>query len=98
MTSGDTRLALKAIEDFHSTMIPEGILMSRAPGHEPNVIPVFSLYWIFMLEDYFWQTGNLAIVRRSAGPTVDAILDWFDRKLGTFGLTEKYQYWDFVTG
>lgn len=93
--SGDVRLARKAIEDFHSTLTPEGILQSRAPTDTPNIIPVFSLYWIFMLEDYYWQTGDLDTVKRYR-PTIDAILDWFHRRIGPFGLTERYLYWEFT--
>ena len=95
MASGDTRLALKAIEDLHSSLTPEGIIQSRAPSDEPQIIPVFALYWIFMVEDYYWQTGDIRIIRRLR-PTIDAILDWFDRKVGPFGLTENYYFWEFV--
>lgn len=93
--SGDTRLALKAIEDFHSSLTPEGLLFSAAPFNQPHIIPTFSLYWILMLEDYYLETGDLEIVKRYR-PAMDAILDWFDRKLGGYGLCEKYVYWEFV--
>ena len=95
MVSGDTRLALKALEDFRCSMTPEGILQSRAPSDEPNIIPVFSLYWIFMLEDYYWQSGDASIIKRYRN-SVDTILDWFDSKIGPYGLTEKYLYWEFI--
>lgn len=93
--SGETRLGIKAIEDFHCSMTPEGILQSRAPSDEPNIIPVFSLYWIFMLEDYYWQTGDLELPKRYS-TTMESILNWFDRHIGSYGLTEKYYYWEFV--
>jgi len=93
--SGDTRLALKAVEDFHNSLSPEGLLQSGAPSNQPHFIPTFSLYWILMLEDYYIETGDLSVVKRYR-PTVDAILDWFDRKRGSYGLCEKYVYWEFV--
>lgn len=95
MLSGDTRLILKAIDDFHSSMTPYGLLQSRAPSESPNIIPVFSLYWIFMLHDYYWQTGDLTPVKRYR-PSMDTILDWFDRHLGTLGLVENLYYWEFI--
>ena len=94
-SSGDVRLARKAIEDFHSTLTPVGILQSTGPTNKPHIIPTFSLYWILMVEDYYWQTGDTEVVRRYR-PTMDAILDWFDRKIGPYGLAEKYLHWEFV--
>lgn len=95
LLDGDTRLAEKAIGDFHSSLVPEGLLQSRVPSDEPSIIPVFSLYWIFMLEDYYLQSGDLKLVRRFR-PTIDAVLDWFDRKIEGYGLIEDYYYWQFV--
>jgi hypothetical protein len=95
MLAGDTRLALKAIDDFHSSMTPYGLLQSRAPSESPNIIPVFSLYWIFMLHDYYWQTGDLSPLKRYR-PSMDAILDWFERHLGEYGLVENLYYWEFI--
>lgn len=93
--SGDTRLGLKAIEDFYYSKTPEGLLQSRAPSDEPNIIPVFSIYWIFMLKDYYWQTGDVEIIKRYKN-TVDEILDWFDRHIGNYGMIENLYYWEFV--
>lgn len=95
MVNGDTRLALKALEDYHSSLLPEGILQSRYPCSEPQVIPAFALYWIFMLEDYYWQTGDKSVPRRYR-PTVDAVLDWFDRKTEHTGLVSMVGYWQFI--
>jgi alpha-L-rhamnosidase len=95
MLSGDTRLSLKALDDFHSSLTPYGLLQSRAPSESPNIIPVFSLYWIFMLHDYYWQTGDLSAAKRYR-PSMDAILDWFERHLGKYGLVENLYYWEFI--
>ena len=89
---GDTRLALRAIEDYHASMLPEGILQSRYPTQLPQVIPMFSLQWIFMLEDYYEQTADATVPRRYR-PTVDAVLDWHERYTGPIGLIEYMDYW-----
>lgn len=91
----DTRLARKAIEDFHSTLTPEGLLYSRAPTDEPNIVPVFSLYWIMMLEDYYIQTADIEFINFFR-PTIDAILSWFGRRIGDKGLVEALYYWEFI--
>ncbi|HEY5562628.1 MAG TPA: hypothetical protein VIK72_12900 [Clostridiaceae bacterium] len=58
-------------------------------------MPVFSLYWIFMLHDYYWQTGDVNILKRYR-PAIDSILDWFERKKGDYDLTQNYYYWKFT--
>jgi len=93
--SGDDRLARKAIYDFHASLLPEGILQSRYPSDLPQVIPGFALYWVFMLEEHWWETGSVSEFRRYR-PTVDAVLDWFDRKIGPEGLIVDVGHWDFA--
>jgi hypothetical protein len=94
-TSGDTRLALKTIDDFHRSMLPEGIIQSRYPTNYPQVIPTFSISWLSMLMDYYHQTADLSILERYR-PTAEHILLWFGRKKGDLGLIENLGYWDFV--
>ena len=89
---GDTRMALRAIEDYHASMLPEGILQSRYPTQLPQVIPMFALQWILMVEDYYEQTGDATVPRRYR-PTVDAVLDWHERYTGESGLIENMDYW-----
>ena len=95
MVSGDTRLAERAMEDYHRSLLPEGILQSRYPSLQPQVIPGFSIFFILMLEDYHWQTGEAKFIRRYR-PTVDAILEWFHRRIGKDGLLEHMGYWEFA--
>jgi hypothetical protein len=93
--SGDTRLGLKTIDDFHRSMLPEGIIQSRYPTNYPQVIPTFSISWLSMLMDYYDQTADLAILERYR-PTAEHILLWFRRKKGAAGLIENLGYWNFV--
>ncbi|MGZ7441480.1 alpha-L-rhamnosidase-related protein [Paenibacillus sp. TH7-28] len=92
---GDTGLAQKALEDFHSSLLPEGITQDRFPSAVGQIIPSFSLHFIFMLRDYYWQTGDRKLVRRYRS-TLDAILDWFDRRIGESGLVERIGYWEYI--
>jgi hypothetical protein len=93
--SGDTRMALRTIEDYHASILPEGILQSRYPCQITQVIPVFALHWIFMLEDYYEQTGDASIPRRYRA-TVDNVLDWYARHVDNSGLVGRTAYWQFT--
>ncbi len=93
MVSGDTRLARKAIEDFQHSQLPDGMLQARFPTQEPHVIPPFSLHWVWMVLEYYEQTGDPTVLRQYRA-AADAILEWYDRKLGPLGLVEKLGYWD----
>jgi hypothetical protein len=88
-------MPLKAIHDFHTSQLPEGILQSRFPSENPQVIPGFSLHWIFMLKDYYMETADAALLERYR-PTMEAILAWFDRYTGPAGLLEAMPYWNFA--
>jgi len=93
--SGDSSMQLKAIHDFHTSILPKGIFQSPFPSNYPQVIPVFSLHWIFMLKDYYMETGDKSLLERYR-PTMEAVLAWYKRKTGAQGLVEYLGYWDFA--
>ncbi|BBI31976.1 alpha-L-rhamnosidase-related protein [Cohnella abietis] len=95
--SADDRLARKAIFDFHSSLMPNGMIQSRYPSLYPQVIPGFSVYWVMMVADHYRYFGDLSLVRKYL-PTVDAILGWFDAKVNENGLVGKLpaEVWSFV--
>lgn len=92
--SGDTRLAANAIWDFHCSRLPNGLLQSRYPSPEIQVIPGFSLYWIFILEEYIIQSGDIGCLKTYM-PTVCGILDYFDEHINSDGLVQDLGYWEF---
>lgn len=95
--SGDDRLARKAIHDYHCSRLPDGMLQSRFPTVEPQVIPGFSLYWIGMLHDHYRFFGDAEFIRMYL-PTADGVLEWFRRHMGEEGLVEPADphYWSFI--
>jgi len=93
--SADTRLARKALTDFHHSMIPDGLIQGKYPSAFPQIISTFSLHYIFMLLEYYEQTGDDSVLRLYRSD-VDAILAYYDRHIGTLGLVEKLGYWEFV--
>ena len=93
--SGDTRLALNAIEDFHASRYPYGLLQSRFPCVREQVIPDYSCDWIHMVEDYALQTGDTDLIRDYL-PVMDGILQYYDHHINKDGLIEGLGYWQFA--
>jgi len=93
--SNDKSMQRRAIHDYHSSITPEGLLTSRFPSQYTQIIPAFSLHWIFMLKDDFMETGDITLLERYR-PTMENILAYFKRKTGPQGLVEYLGYWDFA--
>ncbi|OUS78515.1 hypothetical protein B1748_00090 [Paenibacillus sp. MY03] len=95
--SADDRLARKAIFDFHSSLMPNGMIQSRYPSVYPQVIPGFSIYWIMMVADHYRYFGDAELVRRYL-PTIDAVLHWFAQHVEASGLmgAMPQSVWSFV--
>ncbi|WP_068609837.1 alpha-L-rhamnosidase-related protein [Paenibacillus swuensis] len=95
--SADDRLARRAIYDYHSSLLPSGILQSRYPSVEPQVIPGFALDWTSIVWDHYQYFGDLELVRRYR-PTMEAVLGWFERRLDDAGLVGPNDpaYWNWV--
>ncbi len=59
--SSDTRLIKKAIIDFSHSQLPNGMLQANYPSRDVQVIPTFSLYWIFLIREYLRCAGDAEI-------------------------------------
>lgn len=95
VVSTDVRLAKKALEDFHYSLLPQGLIPGKYPSAYCQVISTFSLHYIYMLQEYYQQTADLGTVKRYL-PDVDAILGYYDRKIGEDSLVGRLGYWEFV--
>ncbi|KGO46272.1 Bacterial alpha-L-rhamnosidase [Penicillium expansum] len=98
--SGDDRLARQAIIQLHNSYSPEvGLTASRAPAHQLQLIPHFSLFWICMISDHFGYFNDAKFVRQFL-PVCDGVLDSFARRidstLGLIRLSDSSEQWDFV--
>lgn len=93
--STDARLAKKALEDFHCCMTPEGLIHGKYPSAYCQIISTFSLHYIYMLKEYYMQTGDLETVKMYL-PDVDAILGCYSRRVTGDGLIGRLGYWEFV--
>lgn len=95
MCSKDTLLIKKALDDFHCSMMPEGLVQGKAPSGFIQIISTFSLYYIYMLGDYYERTGDIEIVRRYRAD-MDNILAYYERQIGVSELIEQVEHWAFV--
>lgn len=95
--SSDDRLARKAIHDFHSSRLPDGMLQCRYPSAGAQVIPGFALYWVMMLHDHYSYYGDSSLLRMYL-PTADGVLEWFRRRIDASGLVgaSPREYWSYV--
>jgi hypothetical protein len=95
LVANDDGLAKKAIEDFWSSRIVEGLTCSRHPSRIPQVIPPFSLYWIGMLNDFRIYRGDLSFI---AGymDTARSVMSWFANRRRKDGLLGPLEYWNFM--
>ena len=93
--SRDTRLAKKALLDFHCGMLPKGLLPGKTPTAYLQVISTFSLHYVFALWEYVEHTGDLELGRKYR-PDIDRILDSFDSKRDQSGLVSTIDPWAFI--
>lgn len=94
LTANETRLAKKAIQDFHYSKIPDGLIQGKYPGSNTQIISTFSLHYIWMLWEYYMQTGDSDMLYRYRAD-VDEILEYYRRKQNN-NLVENLGYWEFV--
>ncbi len=92
--AGDARLARQTIHQYHTSLLPNGMLQSRYPCNAPQVIPAFALQWILMVEDYYWHTGDREVIERYR-PTMEAVLGYYHRHK-VDGLVKHLGYWEMV--
>ena len=95
VVSNDRQLTMKALEDFHCSITPNGLVHGRYPGSYQQIISTFSLYYIYMLEDTFVRYDNMNELKRYL-PDLDRILAYYDSRIGEDGLVGRLGYWEFV--
>jgi alpha-L-rhamnosidase len=84
--SRDRNLPNHAIESLAWSRLPEGILQSRYPSRQTQIIPPFALWWILMNRDA-WMHSDFD--PRTYSPVRQGILDWFEER------ADKEAWWSF---
>lgn len=93
--SGDDRLMRNAIQQFNNSIFPEGLTLSRSPSHVFQVIPVFSLYWVAMVHDYYMLRDDSAFVKEFL-PGIRSVLTWFESRIDDTHTLGPLDWWNFV--
>ncbi len=96
----DTRMQKKCITDMAHSQIPDGMIQANYPSTMIQVIPDFSLFFIFMVRDYMTYTGDIPFVTEMTG-FIDRVLEGFRRyedERGLFGVTPYWAFVDWVPG
>lgn len=91
----DDRLGRKAIDDMHASRQSEGILQSRFPSQQVQVLPTFSLHWIAMLHDLLMHRRDKSFLPKYL-PVAREIIDWFLRHQRPDGLLGRIPHAPFV--
>ncbi len=94
--TADDRLVRRALEDFHATRRPDGMIQCNAPAAFTQIIPVFALYYVDLLYYHYMYYGDRMLLKRYL-PTVSGILGYFlERMDPETGLLGPTGYWSFV--
>ncbi len=100
--SADDRLARKCLDDFKRAQRYDGLLSSAYPNTRPNVIPGFSIFYVWMLHDHMMYFGDKELIRFHM-PAVEQVLAFFERnrtKEGYVGQTGGFhgqaRFWSFI--
>ncbi len=100
--SMDDRLARKCMDDFKRAQRYDGLLCSAYPNTRPNVIPGFSIFYVWMVFDHMMYFGDKDLIRYHM-PAVEQVLAFFERnrtKEGYVGRVGGYyrqaKFWSFI--
>lgn len=92
--TGDIELPRRAIQLFGDSLQNNGLTQARFPSLEDQIIPMFALHFVLMLEDYVNQTGDMDFIRPYI-PTAERIVETFLSKRCESGLIAPQGYWDY---
>lgn len=97
--AGETALPRRTIRLFRDTLRPDGMLSSRTPSAVRQTIPVFALWWVQMVQDYWDWAGpaDTGFVRSNLF-AVDGVLSYFRDHLRADGLVGPLPYWNPIGG
>ncbi len=93
--SGDTLLWKDAITDFYDSRFPFGLMQSRYPSSQVQIIAPFSLVWITMVHDYMMYANDDTFIRKML-PAIQDILIWFDERMQANGMPGNVESWLFT--
>jgi len=90
----DVELPRQAIRLFGASLQNNGLTQARFPSRDEQIIPMFALHFVLMLEDYANYTGDWDFIRPYI-PTAERIVETFLSKRCESGLIAPQGYWDY---
>ncbi|MFW5814550.1 MAG: alpha-L-rhamnosidase C-terminal domain-containing protein [Spirochaetota bacterium] len=95
--TGDTSYVRRSIELFRNSLRPDGLVESRPPSDDPQIIPYFALIWVLMLEDLWDYAGNREReFLRTCLFAMDGTLVYFRDRLREDGFVGHVDHWNMV--
>ncbi|MEK7475758.1 MAG: alpha-L-rhamnosidase C-terminal domain-containing protein [Candidatus Coatesbacteria bacterium] len=92
--AGEADLPRRTIRLFRDSAGPDGLVMSRVPARDRQVIPHFALLWILMTEEFWvWRGAPEAGFIRSCLHAVDGVLWAFRERLRPDGFAGAMPGW-----
>jgi len=95
LLANDDRLARKAIDDFHASRTPSGLLRCKFPTRSMQTLPTYALYWIGMLHDFRVYRGDRDFLRRYL-PAAHDVMAWFADRVRRDGMLGRIDYAPFM--
>lgn len=93
--SGDDRLMRQLISQIDHSRTTEGLTYSRYPDNLTQFIPMFSLWWIGILHDYYWYRPDQEYIKTIL-PGMRQVLNYFSMFQNTDGTIEGLPNWKFT--
>ena len=93
--SNDDRLIRKAIIDIGDQQLPDGLFPCNVPSNIQQIIPAFSLYFIFMLKQHYYRFGKTDLLERYFA-AMQKTLWFFEQHLNEQQLVCNTGYWQFI--
>ena len=95
--SGETDYVKHSISLYRNSARWDGLVESRTPSFESQIIPYFALLWVLMVNDFYRYAGA-AEERfvRSCLHAVDGVLGYFRDRLRDDGFVGKVHPWNMV--
>lgn len=93
--AGDPRLMKSMLNQLDYSRQAEGITQSRYPSVNPQIIPTYSMAYIWMLHDYMMYVDDPDFLREKL-PGTRQILDYFMRFTDDAGSIRNLPNWAFV--
>jgi hypothetical protein len=92
---GEDRLGRKALDDFHASRLPDGMLQCRWPSNMDQILPTYAIHWVLMLEEFLRWRGEPDFLRDYLHAAREAV-SWFLNRQRADGLLGRIEHAPFV--